>query len=67
MLEANNSTMKKYYEQLRVRNDVLQSLNNIVMNENLTLRKHLSQLEEKIKVLEKVVEDNVIRSLTKHE
>jgi hypothetical protein len=59
--------MKKYYEQLRVRNDVLQSLNNIVMNENLTLRKHLSQLEEKIKVLEKVVEDNVIRSLTKHE
>jgi len=33
------------------------------MDENLTSRKHLNQLEKKIKVLEKVVKDNVMKSL----
>jgi len=42
-LEANIIAMGMQYEQLRVKNNFLQNLNDIVMKENLTLRNLLEQ------------------------
>jgi hemerythrin-like domain-containing protein len=38
-----------------------------VVEEHLTLREYINELENNIKALEKASEDNVIKALTKHE
>jgi len=82
LLEAISSFMGKQYEHLLVRNDIienggptdprtanqaLQRKYDIVLEEHLTLREYICELENKIKVLEEASKNNVIKALTKHE
>lgn len=81
LLEA-SSFIEKQYEHLRVRNDILENGGStdsraadqalqrqygIVLEERQTLRKYISELENKIKVLEEASENNVIKALTNND
>jgi len=66
LLERVNA-MEKQYEQLLTRNNVLQRVNDQVLKEKMTMKNYLYQLKDKIMILEKEAEENVTRSLTKHE
>ena len=66
LLERVNA-MEKQYEQLLTGNNVLQRLNDQVLKEKMTMKNYLYQLKDKIMILEKEAEENVTRSLTKHE
>jgi hypothetical protein len=82
LLEAISSFILKQYEHLLVENDILkngdptdpcivdqaiQMQYDIALEEHLTLREHIYELENKIKVLEEASKNNVIKALTKHE